>query len=137
LSSIPPSIYQGGILSLVKTVPSHIHLKLLLTIRPKVYRLISSAAAMSSTKPAINKHIKRKLKIKQASEIRMSKKFEPITVMTLYHRQKQLKQVFYYYYYYYHHLWFCSPARAMASLSTRFLYHTQRGETSGRTPLDE
>jgi hypothetical protein len=34
-------------------------------------------------------------------------------------------------------LWLCSPARAMASSSTRFLDHTQRRATVGRTPLDE
>jgi hypothetical protein len=45
--------------------------------------------------------------------------------------------------------WLCSPARAMASSGsaaqrglwpprpTRFLDHTQRGATVGRTPLDE
>jgi hypothetical protein len=39
--------------------------------------------------------------------------------------------------YYYFFLWLCSPARAMASSSTRFLDHTQRRATIGRTPLDE
>jgi hypothetical protein len=34
-------------------------------------------------------------------------------------------------------LWLCSPAQAMASSSTRFLDHTQRRTTVGRTPLDE
>jgi hypothetical protein len=34
-------------------------------------------------------------------------------------------------------LWLCSPAQAMATLSTRFLDHTQRRETVGRTPLDK
>jgi hypothetical protein len=37
----------------------------------------------------------------------------------------------------YYFLWHCSPARAMASSSTRFLDHTQRRATVGRTPLDE
>jgi hypothetical protein len=37
---------------------------------------------------------------------------------------------------YYYLLWLCSPARAMASF-TRFLDHTQRRATVGRTPLDE
>jgi hypothetical protein len=43
----------------------------------------------------------------------------------------------YYYYYHYYFLWLCSPARAMASSFTRFLDHTQRRATVGRTPLDE
>jgi hypothetical protein len=34
-------------------------------------------------------------------------------------------------------LWLCNPARAMASSSTRFLDHTQRRATVGKTPLDE
>jgi len=34
-------------------------------------------------------------------------------------------------------LWRCSPTRAMASSILRFLYHTQRCITVGRTPLDE
>jgi hypothetical protein len=34
-------------------------------------------------------------------------------------------------------LWLCSPAQAMASLSTRFVDQTQRRATVGRTPLDE
>jgi hypothetical protein len=34
-------------------------------------------------------------------------------------------------------LWLCSPARAMASSSTRFLDHTQRCATVVRNPLDE
>jgi len=34
-------------------------------------------------------------------------------------------------------LWRCSPTRAMASSFTRFLDHTQRRTTFGRTPLDE
>jgi hypothetical protein len=34
-------------------------------------------------------------------------------------------------------LWLCSPAQAMASSFTRFLDHTQRRETVGRTPLNE
>jgi hypothetical protein len=34
-------------------------------------------------------------------------------------------------------LWLCSPARAMVSSSTRFIDHTQRRATVGRTPLDE
>jgi hypothetical protein len=38
---------------------------------------------------------------------------------------------------YYYFLWLCSPAPAMASSSTRFLDHTQRRATVGRTPLDE
>jgi hypothetical protein len=36
---------------------------------------------------------------------------------------------------YYYFLWFCSPARAMASSSTRFLDHTQRRATVGWTPM--
>jgi hypothetical protein len=34
-------------------------------------------------------------------------------------------------------LWLWSPARAMTSSSTKFLDHTQRRATVGRTPLDE
>ena len=34
-------------------------------------------------------------------------------------------------------LWRCGPAQAMASPFTRFLDHTQRRTTVGRTPLDE
>jgi len=34
-------------------------------------------------------------------------------------------------------LWLCGPTRAMASSFTRFLDHTQRRTTVGRTPLDE
>ena len=34
-------------------------------------------------------------------------------------------------------LWRCGPTRAMASSFTRFLDHTQRRITVGRTPLDE
>ena len=34
-------------------------------------------------------------------------------------------------------LWRCDPTRAMASSFTRFLDHTQRRITVGRTPLDE
>ena len=34
-------------------------------------------------------------------------------------------------------LWHCSPTRAMASSFLRFLDHTQRRITVGRTPLDE
>jgi hypothetical protein len=34
-------------------------------------------------------------------------------------------------------LWLCSPARPMASWFTRFLDHTQRRATVGRTVLDE
>jgi hypothetical protein len=34
-------------------------------------------------------------------------------------------------------LWLCNPAQAMASSSTRFLEHTQRRVTVGRTALDE
>jgi hypothetical protein len=45
-----------------------------------------------------------------------------------------MRTIFPYYCYY---LWLCSPARAMASLYTRFLDHTQRRATVGRTPLDE
>jgi hypothetical protein len=37
----------------------------------------------------------------------------------------------------YGRLWLCSPARAMASLFTRFRDHTQRRATVSRTPLDE
>jgi hypothetical protein len=40
-------------------------------------------------------------------------------------------------YIYYYYLWLCIPARPMASSSTRFLHHTQRRATVGRTPLDE
>jgi hypothetical protein len=38
---------------------------------------------------------------------------------------------------FYYFLWLCSQARAMASSFTRFLDHTQRRATVGRTPLDE
>jgi hypothetical protein len=41
--------------------------------------------------------------------------------------------IIYVLYYYYYYLWLCSPARAMAF--TRFLDHTQRRATVGRTPL--
>ena len=34
-------------------------------------------------------------------------------------------------------LWLCGPTRAMASSFLRFLDHTQRRTTAGRTPLDE
>jgi len=34
-------------------------------------------------------------------------------------------------------LWPCDPTRVMASSFTRFLDHTQRRTTVGRTPLDE
>jgi hypothetical protein len=34
-------------------------------------------------------------------------------------------------------LWFCSPARAMASSFHEVFDHTQRRTTFGRTPLDE
>ena len=34
-------------------------------------------------------------------------------------------------------LWRCGPTRAMASSFLRFLDHTQRRITVGRTPLDE
>jgi len=34
-------------------------------------------------------------------------------------------------------LWRCNPALVMASSFLRFLDHTQRGTTVGRTPLDE
>ena len=34
-------------------------------------------------------------------------------------------------------VWRCGPTRAMASSLTRFLDHTQRRTTVGRTPLDE
>jgi hypothetical protein len=37
----------------------------------------------------------------------------------------------------YYFLWLCSPARAMTSSFTKFLDHTQRRTTDGRTPLDE
>jgi hypothetical protein len=33
--------------------------------------------------------------------------------------------------------WLCSPARAMASSSTKFLDHMQHRVTVGKTPLDE
>jgi hypothetical protein len=48
--------------------------------------------------------------------------------------RKRLQMIWDYYYYF---LWLCSPARAMASSSTRFLDHTRRRATVGRTPLDE
>jgi hypothetical protein len=47
---------------------------------------------------------------------------------------------YYYYYiniYYYYYLCHCSLARAMASSSSRFPDHIQRGATVNRTPLDE
>jgi len=34
------------------------------------------------------------------------------------------------------YFWRCGPTRAMASSLLRFLYHTQRRTTLGRTPLD-
>jgi len=34
-------------------------------------------------------------------------------------------------------LWLCDPTRVMASSFLRFLDHTQRRTTVGRTPLDE
>jgi len=34
-------------------------------------------------------------------------------------------------------LWCCGPKRVMVSSFLRFLYHTQRRTTVGRTPLDE
>jgi len=34
-------------------------------------------------------------------------------------------------------LWRCNPTRVMASSFLRFLDHTQRRTTVGRTPLDE
>jgi len=34
-------------------------------------------------------------------------------------------------------LWRCDPTRVMASSILRFLDHTQRRTTVGRTPLDE
>jgi hypothetical protein len=37
---------------------------------------------------------------------------------------------------FYYFLWYCSPSRALAT-STRFIDHTQRRATVGRTPLDE
>jgi hypothetical protein len=45
----------------------------------------------------------------------------------------ELKNQFYYYYF----LWLCIPALAITSPFTRFLDHTQRLATIGRTPLDE
>jgi hypothetical protein len=45
--------------------------------------------------------------------------------------------IFYLYDLFIYFLWLCSPARAMASLFMRFLDHTQRRSTIGRTPLDE
>ena len=33
--------------------------------------------------------------------------------------------------------WLCDPTRVMASSFLRFLYHTKRRNTVGRTPLDE
>jgi hypothetical protein len=48
-------------------------------------------------------------------------------------------QVYYYYYYYYYKffMWRCDPTRVMVSSFLRFLDHTQRRTTVGRTPLDE
>ena len=43
----------------------------------------------------------------------------------------------YLYIYIYVLLWRCDPTRIMASLFLRFLDHTQRRNTFGRTPLDE
>jgi hypothetical protein len=34
-------------------------------------------------------------------------------------------------------LWLCTPKRAMAFSTARFLYHKQQRATVGRTPLDE
>jgi hypothetical protein len=48
-----------------------------------------------------------------------------------------MNMIYYYYYYCYYYLWFCSQARAMTSSSTKFLDHTQRRATVGRTPPDE
>jgi hypothetical protein len=45
--------------------------------------------------------------------------------------------VSFYKYIFFYFLWLCSPSRAMASSFTRFLDHTQRRATVGRTPLDE
>ena len=45
--------------------------------------------------------------------------------------------IIYIYYLLYYFLWRCSPTRAMASSFLRFLDHTQRRTTVGRTPLDE
>ena len=47
------------------------------------------------------------------------------------------KFYYYYYYYYYYFLWCCGPTWAMASSFVRFLDHTQRCITVGRTPLYE
>ena len=44
---------------------------------------------------------------------------------------------YYYYYYYFFLLWRCDPTRVMASSFLRFLDHTQRRTTVGRTPPDE
>ena len=40
-------------------------------------------------------------------------------------------------FYYFFLLWRCDPTRVMVSSSLRFLGHTQRRATAGRTPLDE
>ena len=45
--------------------------------------------------------------------------------------------IFIYYIYLFILLWRCDPTRVMASLFLRFLDHTQRRTTFGRTPLDE
>jgi hypothetical protein len=42
-----------------------------------------------------------------------------------------------YFYTFFYLLWRCDPTRVMASSFTRFLDHTQRSTTFGRTPLDE
>ena len=44
---------------------------------------------------------------------------------------------YYYYYYYQFFIWRKSPQSARASSFTRFLDHTQRRITVGRTPLEE
>ena len=43
----------------------------------------------------------------------------------------------YVYIYFFFLLWRCGPTRVMAFSFLRFLYHTQRRSTVGRTPLDE
>ena len=50
-------------------------------------------------------------------------------------RAKDLSVPLYYYYYYF--LWCSGPTRAMASSFLRFLDHTQRRITVGRSSLDE
>ena len=46
-------------------------------------------------------------------------------------------QIFFSFFFFLFFLWRCGPTRAMASSIMRFLDHTQRRTTVGRTPLDE